>query len=105
MFDHLDETDRWIYIRDAFRVLREGGRLFVDNMDLESDAGWNVFANTSARGDQERPPYNPTPATAAEYIAYARRAGLDTIEVHRRTPLLILVANKPVGKVNGRRGW
>jgi len=37
---HLDEMDRWRYLKDAFRVLRAGGRLFIDNVDLESDAGW-----------------------------------------------------------------
>jgi len=96
MFDHLDETDRWLYIRDAFRVLRSGGRLYVDNTDLESDAGWSAFANgASAGGDKERPPYLPTPATAAEYAAYARHAGFQQIEIYKRTPLLILIAVKP----------
>ena len=98
MFDHLDETDRWLYIRDALFVLREGGRLFIDNTDLESDAGWKDFANGASALDNEgRPPYTPTPATGAEYMAYARRAGFQQIEIHRRTPLLILTARKPTG--------
>jgi len=95
MFDHLDETDRWLYIRDALRVLREGGRLFIDNTDLESDGGWNAFANGATEFDNERrPPYTPTPATGAEYMAYAWRAGFQQIEIHKRTPLLILTASK-----------
>jgi hypothetical protein len=44
-FVHLDERDRWRYVQDASLVLRRGGRLYIENIDLESDAGWNMFAN------------------------------------------------------------
>lgn len=96
MFDHLDEMDRWLYVKDAFRVLRPGGRLFIDNTDLESDAGWAPFArDASSTAELVRPPYMPKPATSAEYATYARRAGFVHIQVHQRSPVLILTAVKP----------
>jgi len=97
MFDHLDKMDRWLYVQGAFRVLRPNGRLFIDNTDLESDAGWAAFARgANSTVEQDRPPYGPRPATSAEYVTYARRAGFGRIQVHQRSPLLILTAIKPV---------
>jgi len=96
MFDHLDQLDRCRYILDAFRVLRPSGRLYVDNTDLESDAGWAAFANgVSTMHDFERPPYQPVPATEAELTTYAKRAGFVNVQGHHRSPLVIMIATKP----------
>lgn len=96
MFAHLDEMDRWRYVEEAFRVLRLNGRLFIDNVDLESDAGWSMFAE-GAKSSQhlERPPYIPRFSTAAELMTYALRAGFARVQSHRRPPLLIVTAIKP----------
>ena len=96
MFDHLDQMDRCRYIQDAFRVLRRSGRFYVDNTDLESDAGWAAFANgVSTLQNFEPAPFQPILATEAELTAYVRRAGFVNIQAHHRSPLVILTAIKP----------
>jgi len=40
VFMHLESWDRYNYISEAFRALRPGGRIYVDNINLCSDGGW-----------------------------------------------------------------
>ena len=95
MLAHLDQMDRWRYVKDSFRVLRPGGRLCIDSIDLESEEVWAAFARgaESYRG-LSRPPYIPMPSTAAEFTAYTSRAGFLQIQVHKRPPLVIVTAVK-----------
>ena len=95
VFAHLDEIDRWRYVQEANRVLRPGGRIYIENIDLESEEGWVMFTNHSRRWESsERPPYDTRFSTAAELIAYARRAGFGQIQPHHRAPQVIVTAVK-----------
>lgn len=92
---HLDEMDRWQYVEEAARVLRPGGRLLLDNVDIESDAGWAMFMRDSRLYQNlERPPYMPRFSTASELMNYARRAGLERVLTHQRAGLVVLTAVK-----------
>jgi ubiquinone/menaquinone biosynthesis C-methylase UbiE len=91
MLAHLDEMDRWRYVQESFRVLRSGGRILLDNIDVESDAGWKIFEYDARRYHQlARPPYMPRFSTASELMSYARRAGFQEITAHPDPPLVIV---------------
>lgn len=43
VFMHLEEWDRYNYVLEAYRVLRPGGRIYIDNFSLCTEEGWSVF--------------------------------------------------------------
>jgi ubiquinone/menaquinone biosynthesis C-methylase UbiE len=93
---HVDELDRWRYVQEAFRVLRPGGRIFLDNIDLASDQGWAMFLGLVAKyRHAEQPPYMTRFSTATELMTYAIRAGFEQVRSHQRPPLVIMTAVKP----------
>jgi len=95
VFAHLEHADRWRYVQEAFRVLHLGGRLCIDNVDLEGDAGWAGFSrDLSTTRHEESTPYAPRPSTAAELTTYLRRAGFGKISAHHRPPLVIATGIK-----------
>ena len=95
MLIHLDEMDRWQYAQEAFRVLRSTGRVFMDIIDIESQAGWGMFVRDAVRyKDLERPPYMPRFSNASELTVYLQRAGFAEIQAHHRSPLVIVTGVK-----------
>jgi ubiquinone/menaquinone biosynthesis C-methylase UbiE len=76
VFMHLEEWERFSYIREAMRVLRRGGRVYVDNVNLRSDQGWDFFIKTlDDYHPLDRPPNVSKTSTADELRAYLQRAG------------------------------
>ncbi len=79
VFMHIEEWERYGYIREGLRVLRPGGRMLVDNVNLLSDDGWAMFEELSALPPTERPPHISKPSTPQELHSYFRRAGFQNI--------------------------
>jgi ubiquinone/menaquinone biosynthesis C-methylase UbiE len=82
VFMHLDEWERYSYVCEAMRVLRPGGRFYVDNFNLLSDPGWEFFmAMKENHHPLLRPPNISKSSTPDEIRTYLERAGFDEIKV------------------------
>ena len=81
VFMHLDEWDRYNYVLEAYRVLRPGGRVFVDNFNLCTDEGWEVFETHRKIAPKHRPPYIGKSSTPQEITTYLQRAGFQEVEI------------------------
>jgi ubiquinone/menaquinone biosynthesis C-methylase UbiE len=82
VFMHLEEWDRFSYILEAHRVLRPGGRIFVDNVNLCSDEGWAVFEVHRRLPPEQRPAHITKHSTLSELKTYLERARFR--EIHAR---------------------
>src|SRR5215831_20861974 len=81
VFMHLESWDRYNYISEAFRVLRSGGRIYVDNISLCSDGGWKVFETHRAFSPKNRPPHMTQNSTPQEIETYLTRAGFSKVRI------------------------
>ncbi len=97
VFMHLEQWDRYRYVEEAFRVLRPGGRLYADNLDLGSDVGWQVFQDAAAYPPMARPAYIAMVSTCDELRAYAERAGFSGVEVHQFDEAWVAVTGRKPG--------
>ncbi|MGA9215136.1 MAG: class I SAM-dependent methyltransferase [Methylocella sp.] len=97
VFMHLEEWERFSYIKEGFRVLKPGGRMLVDNVDLTSDKGWIFFEEVCAIPPQERPPQISKTSTPQELETYFRRAGYDNIAQSHADLWVMTYGKKPVG--------
>lgn len=79
VFMHLEEWDRYNYVLEACRVLRPGGRIYIDNVNLCSEEGWKVFESHRQIPPDQRPPHMTKHSTVDELKTYLRRAGFRDI--------------------------
>jgi SAM-dependent methyltransferase len=97
VFMHLDEWERYRYIADARRVLRSGGRLYVDNFNLLTDEGWAVFADLLKMDPTQRPANVSRHSTPQELEAYLTRAGYESIRVRTAGLWVTALGRAPAG--------
>jgi len=75
VFMHLEPWERYGYVLEAARVLRPGGRIFIDNVNLCSDRGWESFEVHRHFPPTQRPAHMTKHSTPDELTAYVTRAG------------------------------
>jgi SAM-dependent methyltransferase len=97
VFMHLDEWDRYNYILEARRVLRPGGRIFIDNFNLRSEEGWRFFEMHWQITPEDRPSYISKSSTPQEIEVYLRRAGFQDINIIENGAWVQAYAMKPQG--------
>jgi SAM-dependent methyltransferase len=95
MLPHLSQLDRWIYVKEAHRVLRPGGVLYFDAIALDSPEGWAMMQNNLVqRQSGAEAPYTPVPSTAEEFLAYFDDADFSDTHVWHEGSLLIVTGKK-----------
>ena len=81
VFMHLDEWERFRYIVDAKRVLRPGGRIYVDNFNLLEPEGWALFMEHFRMDPSKRPANVSRHSTPQELERYLTQAGFSDVKV------------------------
>lgn len=95
VFMHLASWDRYSYVEEAMRVLRPGGKLYVDNVDLCTDGGWAIFQTHRRFPIAERPDHISECSTPQELQEYLKRAGFEAIEASSGPELVSVWGRKP----------
>lgn len=95
VFMHLEGWDRYSYVEEAFRVLRPGGKLYVDNVNLCSDAGWAIFETHRKFPVAERPDHITVCSTPQELTEYLKRARFENIQARAGDELISVWGRKP----------
>ena len=96
VFMHLEGWDRYGYVEEAFRVLRPGGKLYIDNINLCSDAGWAIFETHRKFPPSQRPDHITVCSTPQELQEYLKRAGFEQIQTQPGVEVIAAWGRKPV---------
>lgn len=94
VFMHLQEWDRYAYVKEAYRVLKPGGRFFCDNANIDSDAGWDLFLASAAVPPAERMPFLSRCSSEPELRTFLNRAGYKNVRTHLGGVWVVAVGEK-----------
>lgn len=81
VFMHLDEWERYHYVCEAHRVLKNSGRIFIDNFNLCSEEGWKIFEHHCSIAPHKRTAHISTSSTPQEIETYLVRAGFREVKL------------------------
>ena len=90
-----DEWERYRYLAEAFRVLRPGGRVYVDNINLLSPEGWTIFTQTMRMDPLARPVNVSKTSTPEELSWFATQAGFVVVHTRGGSLWITAIARKP----------
>ena len=94
VFMHLEEWDRFSYIEESYRILRKGGRLYIDNFTIESEDGWRIFKKHQEIPSLDRKPEISKSSNSLEFQTYLRQAGFSDFQTKILNEWLIGYARK-----------
>jgi SAM-dependent methyltransferase len=98
VFMHLFEWDRYRYVEEALRVLRPGGRAYFDNFPLDTEHGWEVFAQGAKYPLEKRPAHLSMSSSREELRTYLTRAGFADVAVRDLPNGLIAATGRKPGE-------
>ena len=94
VFMHLEEWDRYNYVKEAYRVLKKGGRIYIDNFNLDSDMGWDIFLAHHAFPLEKREPHISKSSNKVEFKVFLKRSGFSKLKFFNENQTIIGTALK-----------
>lgn len=106
VFIHMDKEDFLLYLRELYRVLKPGGRLYFDHWNLAHPVGFERFEMEVAQyvdfDHSQRKDVARNQFTCPEEVRlFLQHAGFDTALVLDDAPFLQAIALKPGGEDAG----
>jgi SAM-dependent methyltransferase len=95
VFMHIDKIDMFNYIREAYRVLKWGGRAYFDTYNLLAPEAWREFMKlVEAFSSGERPGHMSQFSTPQELRKFMDEAGFADVGVDDQNPQLVVALGK-----------